>query len=119
NWLQNTFGDGKECNPNVANGRYNGCEPYYFNHGYSSTPMMLFYDGHIEGIGTLRARAATDRSRSSVGYGLWSIDTPMGGGWDDGASGGYFNDIRHDWSSTAHHILTTDGIRGRDAFGDN
>lgn len=118
-WLQNTFGDGKECNPNVSDGRYDGCEPYYFNHGYSSTPVMLFYDGHIEGVGTLRARAATERNISTVGYGLWSIDTPMGGGWTDGSGGGYFNDVRHDWSSTAHHILTTEGIRGRDVFGDN
>jgi prepilin-type N-terminal cleavage/methylation domain-containing protein len=118
-WLQNTFGSGKECNPNVADGRYDGCEPWYFNHGYSSTPVMLFYDGHVDGVGNLRARAATNRNIQSVGYGLWSIDTPMGGGWEDSAPGGYFNDIRGDWTSTAHHILTTEGIRGRDVFGDN
>jgi prepilin-type N-terminal cleavage/methylation domain-containing protein len=118
-WLQNTFGGGKECNPNVADGTYDGCEPYYYNHGYSSTPVMLFYDGHIEGVGNLRARAATNRNLTSVGYGLWSTDTPMNGGYADSSPEGYFNDIRADWTSTAHHILTTSGIRGRDIFGDN
>ena len=34
------------------------------------------------------------------------------------AFGGYFNDLRVDWTSTAHPILTTDGIRGRDKLGD-
>ena len=43
----------------------------------------------------------------------------MGGGYEDGADGGYFMDIGHDWTATSHHILTTDGIRGRDVFGEN
>ncbi len=116
-WLQNMFGDGKECNPNVADGRYDGCEPYYFNHGYSSTPVCLFYDGHVEGVGQLRAEAAGNRNISNVDYGLWSIDTPMGGSWG-GGDGGYFGSIRHDWTNISHTILTTDGIRGRDVFGD-
>lgn len=30
-----------------------------------------------------------------------------------------FNDVRHDWISTAHHILPTEGIRGHDIFLDN
>ena len=119
NWLQNTFGTGKECNAAITDGMYDGCEPYYFNHAYSSTPVMLFFDGHIEGVGTLSVRAATSRALANLGYGLWTTDTPMGGGYDDGSPGGYFNEMRTDWSSTAHHILTTDGIRGRDVFGDN
>ncbi len=118
-WLQDTYRIDRECNPNIIDGVYDGCEPYYFNHGYSSNPVMLFYDGHIEGVGQFQAVLASRRNVTSVGYGLWSIDTPMGGGYEDSADGGYFMDIGHDWISTSHHILTTDGIRGRDVFGEN
>jgi prepilin-type N-terminal cleavage/methylation domain-containing protein len=117
-WLQNRLPGTEYCNNNVVDGMYDGCEPYYFNAGFSSTPTTLFYDGHIEGLGNLQARAATDRNIQQVGYGLWSIDTPMAGDWTDGAGGGYFGDIRADWTSTSHHILTTDGIKGRDRLGD-
>ena len=43
---------------------------------------------------------------------------PMGD-YEDDSDGGYFMDIGHDWISTSHHIQTTDGIRGRDVFGEN
>jgi prepilin-type N-terminal cleavage/methylation domain-containing protein len=118
-WLQNTDRDDRECNPQIVGGTYDGCEPFYFNHGYSSNPVTLFYDGHIEGVGQFDAILATKRQVAQVGWGLWSIDSPMGGGYDDGSDGGYFMDIGHDWTSTSHHILTTDGIRGRDVFGEN
>ena len=118
-WLQNTFGTGVECNPNFLGGQYDGCEPWYFNHGFSSTPVMLMYDGHIENVGNLRVRAATDRQISQLGYGLWSTDTPMEGDYSDSSPGGYFMNQGHDWTATSHHILTTNGIRGRDFFGDD
>jgi prepilin-type N-terminal cleavage/methylation domain-containing protein len=118
-WLQNTFGDGVECNPNFLGGTYRGCEPWYFNHGYSSTPAMLMYDGHVENVGNRRVRSANDRQVSQLGYGLWSTDTPLEGAYADNSFGGYFMELGHDWTATSHHILTTDGIRGRDFFGDD
>ena len=36
-WLQNTHAD---CNPNFTPGTYDGCEPYYFNHGRESVPTV-------------------------------------------------------------------------------
>ena len=92
-WLQNTAGDGKSCNPRQTMfPNYDGCDPYYFNHGYSSAPASLFYDGHVEIMGQLEAEVANNRNISNVGYGLWSIDTPLGGDWG-GGGGGYFGDV--------------------------
>ena len=106
-WLQ---GRRVECNPAFPDGSYDGCEPYYFNHGWESVPMTLFYDGHVQGLGVREAEAADGRHETQAGYGLWSRDTSFGPGPD----GGYFMDLGYDFSETSFHILTTDGIRGRD-----
>jgi prepilin-type N-terminal cleavage/methylation domain-containing protein len=122
-WLQNRRG---ECNPAFIDGLYNGCEPYYFNHGWESVPMTLFYDGHVEGLGVREAIAADSRMCRQTGsdpadpncWGLWSRDTPFEGS-PGGPTGGYFMDYSYDsLSFTSFHILTTDGIRGRDKLGD-
>jgi prepilin-type N-terminal cleavage/methylation domain-containing protein len=116
-WLQNRFTGTEYCNPAFSDGMYNGCEPYYFNHGFSSNPMTLFFDSHIEGLGQQEALQASDKNIDTVGYGLWSTDTPLEGDWSNPA-GGYFEEVRADWTHTSHHILTTDGIRGRDKVAD-
>ena len=90
---------------------YDGCEPWYFNHGYESVPMTLFYDGHVEGLGVAEAMGADSRHEAQSGYGLWSRDTPLG-------SDGYL--ISDSWdflADTSFHMLTTDGIFGRDTLG--
>jgi prepilin-type N-terminal cleavage/methylation domain-containing protein len=103
------------CNPNVTGGRYNYCEPYYFNHGWESVPVALFYDGHVEGVGTRAAQAADSRMRAQTqdpDWGLWSNDTPLGGAPD----GGYFMGLGYDFIETSFHILTTEGAQGRDVL---
>jgi prepilin-type N-terminal cleavage/methylation domain-containing protein len=107
-WLQSRRAD---CNPGFAPGAYPGCEPYYFNHGWESSPMTLFYDGHVEGVGCRKAERADLRQQSLLGYGLWSKDTGFG-------ENGYFIDLGYDQAATSFHILTTDGIRGRDIISD-
>jgi len=110
-WLQQKRAD---CNGNFTGGTYNDCEPYYFNHGWESVPMALFYDGHIESLGVREAEKADRRHRAQTGnddWGLWSRDTSFG---DDG----YFIDLGYDFAETSFHVLTTDGIRGRDKLGD-
>jgi prepilin-type N-terminal cleavage/methylation domain-containing protein len=108
-WLQNRR---VACNPAFGDhGRYNGCEPYYFNHGWESVPQTLFHDGHIDGLGTRQAMAADQRVRSQTGGtgdGLWSRDTPFG------AEEGYFMDVGYDFTETSFHVLTTGGCFGRD-----
>ena len=111
-WLQNRK---SECNPAFPNGGiYGDCEPWYFNHGWESSPMTLFYDGHVESVGVRKAERAHLRAKEQMGWGLWSEDTPWGGG----SNGGYFQDAAYDAAATSFHILTTDGIRGRDIIGD-
>ncbi len=129
-WLQ---GARAECNPAWADGTFNGCEPYYFNASRDSTPMSLFYDGHIEPMGVQEAMKSSARNyaqtqeQSGTGFHLWHRFTPFegtdpadaGGGWPEG---GYFMDMIYDGGSsydaiTSFHILTTDGILGRDKTG--
>ena len=110
-WLQQRR---SECNPAFGSGTYAGCEPYYFNHGWESVPVTLFYDGHIEGLGVREAEKADSRVMAQTNdlYGLWSRDTEPYG------QDGYFIDYGYDFAETSYHVFTTDGIRGRDKVGD-
>ena len=113
-WLQNSRQD---CNPAFSGplyngGTYDGCQPFFFNHGWESVPVTLFYDGHIEGLGVREAEMASSRNLAQAGYNLWHDQIP---GW---MSDGYFSEMSYDWSNTSYHVLTTDGIRGRDKLGD-
>ena len=102
-----------DCNPAFTAGTYNDCEPYYFNHGWESVPVTLFFDGHIEGLGVREAEKADSRVQAQTNdlYGLWSRDTSYG-------EEGYFIDYGYDFAETSFHVLTTDGIRGRDKTAD-
>ncbi|MEE9162143.1 MAG: hypothetical protein V3U35_04140 [Candidatus Neomarinimicrobiota bacterium] len=118
-WLQNVR---KVCNPGFDPPAGVDCEPYFFNHGFESTPATLFYDGHVRLMGTQEALNANRRHLAQTGgpgegYGLWSTDTPFGGGYDPSSNGGYFMDFAYDWTATSYHILTIDGSLGRDTLG--
>jgi len=111
-WLQNTRTD---CNPLFVSGTFDGCEPWYFNADVESSPVALFYDGHVDKVGVRDARAADARAELQSGVGLWHQGTPFG-------EDGYFNNFAYPIATsaagtvpnTSFHILTTDGIRGRD-----
>jgi prepilin-type N-terminal cleavage/methylation domain-containing protein len=121
-WLQNKRGP--ECSPYTGDveglpGRYDGCDPYFFNGSIESSPVTLFYDGHVENLGVEIAVRADSRMRVQTNdpdWGLWSKDTPFGGsgffgqyGWDSGGTA----------APGSFHILTTDGILGRDMLSDS
>ncbi len=109
-WLQNSRA---ECNPAFIVTPDLGmleCEPYYFHHGTDSQPVTLFYDGHIELVSVIGAMLDDSRHDNQAGYGLWSRDTSFG---DDG----YLIDSGYDFANTSYHILTTEGIHGRDILG--
>ncbi len=108
-WLQSRA---VECSPSYNIGTYMGgtCEPFYFNQAWVSSPVTLFYDGHVAPVGTREAMRADGRVREQTrndDWGLWSNDTPWG-------SNGYLSDYGYDQANTSYHVLTTDGIRGRD-----
>jgi prepilin-type N-terminal cleavage/methylation domain-containing protein len=112
-WLQNRK---KICNNFFTSGPYDGCQPFFFNGSWDSAPVQLMYDGHVEMGGMREATDANARvaQQSDDGAGLWSIDTPMGGGYPDFSAGGYYQEAALDWTAVSNHILTLDGIKGRD-----
>jgi prepilin-type N-terminal cleavage/methylation domain-containing protein len=102
-WLQN---------PKIScNAAFTGCEPYYFNHSYQSMPVTLFYDGSVRLVSVLEAMSSDRRQARQIGHGLWSRDTPFG-------EDGYLISDGYDFAATSFHILTTEGIRGRDTLGE-
>ncbi len=104
NWLQNA--------KIPCNASFTDCEPYYFNHSFVSLPVTLFYDGSVRLMGILEAMSSDRRTarQNSDQVGLWTRDTSFG-------EGGYFIEDAYDFAATAYHILTTDGVRGRDTIG--
>jgi prepilin-type N-terminal cleavage/methylation domain-containing protein len=101
-WLQNTK---VPCND-----AFTGCEPYYFNHSYQSMPVTLFYDGSVRIMSVLEAMSSDRRHLRQTEYGLWSRDTPFG-------EDGYFIADGYDFAAASFHILTIDGVLGRDTLG--
>lgn len=101
-WLQNRSTG--MINPNFSG----GTTPWYFNHGYGSAPATLFFDGHVNVAGVSAAIDADVRSLSTGGPPLWSRHTTLQGN-------GYYIQQSYDFQAeTSYHILTTDGIQGRD-----
>jgi prepilin-type N-terminal cleavage/methylation domain-containing protein len=101
-WLQNLK---VPCND-----AFSGCEPYWFNHSYRSMPVTLFFDGSVRLTSVIEAMSADRRAQRQQGHGLWSRDTTFG-------ADGLFIADGYDFAETSYHILTIDGIRGRDVTG--
>jgi prepilin-type N-terminal cleavage/methylation domain-containing protein len=100
NWLQKA--PDQLTNPNFSG----NSTPWFFNHGYNSEPGCLFFDGSISLVGCLRAQQAEQRAGQ-----LWSRNTPFQGS-------GYFGAQSYDFLvRTSFHVLTIDGIEGRDVLG--
>ncbi len=113
-WLQNREG-----------GEFAPCfttpQPYYFNGGYNSAPVVEWFDGHVSLFGIGTAMESNQRIKSQqaavpglVNKGLW---------WGDGVSDpkvswagtGFFQQCGYDMIvDTSFHVLTVDGIMGRD-----
>lgn len=86
--------------------------PYTFNHGLDSSPVALFYDGGVRQLPNMEVLLADFQVLNSTGQtdGLWHRGTPLG-------TDGYFISEGYDFSPLSHHVLTTDGILGRDTLG--
>jgi prepilin-type N-terminal cleavage/methylation domain-containing protein len=97
-----------ECNGNFLDGQYNGCQPYYFNHSWHSVPQCLMFDGHVQPVGVREAKEGDDRSTTQTGRPLWSRNC--------GSLPDYFHAQAYDFPQFigSFHMLTTDGIKGRD-----
>lgn len=100
NW---TFDAPAPTNP-AFTGNYT---PYFFNQGSAATPIAMFYDGRIEILPTAQAVEDDLTVLLGGGPGLWSRDTPLG-------ADGYYGAQAYDGTIVSHHILTIEGILGRD-----
>lgn len=114
-WLQNNR---RDCHPLLPNGPYDGCQPYFFNASSDSVPQTAFYDGHIEGMDMRHASLSHSRARQQGGRGLWlnqQDDSVMPGGFNGSPVVGYFENYGYyPGINVSPHVLTRDGIRGRD-----
>jgi prepilin-type N-terminal cleavage/methylation domain-containing protein len=112
-WLQNR--DGGEYNPSIA-----PASPWLFNQGYNSQPATLFFDGHVSLAGVASAQMADARVAKQnadnemcacPAKGLWHRGTPL----SDEQFGSFYSNLAYDMIvNTAYHVLTVDGILGRD-----
>jgi hypothetical protein len=95
--------------PSPTNPNWAVPEPYYFNHGITSRPGALFFDGSVQEMTMKQAVADDEAVRRSTNFvdGLWHRGTPLG-------ANGYFGAQAFDDTRNSFHILTTDGILGRD-----
>lgn len=127
-WLQNQ--EGGDTNPNIVHPVSGAPVPWYFNHGYNSSPITMFFDGHIDNLGMQDAmqsdlrvwdeNQAAGSGTVAEGRGLW-LRPPGGGKFTTPpttAPTSYFNMQSYDTMvNTCMHISTTDGILGRDTLG--
>ena len=97
-----TGADDGQVNRGVVPGAH-----WFSNLGHEARSQTLFFDGSIATVRTGDAYEDDLRhQKTSGGDGLWSRDTPMG-------TDGHYGDMGID-AATSFHLLTTDGIRGRD-----
>ena len=104
--------------------------PWFFNQGGPSTPAVAFFDGHVgslgvpEAIDSYKRIAFGDSKNKAIKYpgsyfggsggGNFAASFPMPGGYKFGA---YDNIAYNGGNSVSYHVLTSDGIRGRDTIG--
>lgn len=120
-WLQGRSPN--QCNPAFENPTYDGCEPYYFNHAMASAPCTMFFDGSVRVLGVREAVSGDEQVREPGGHGLYF--RPGDEGFDEAAelsSDGFFLNQSYDLEAgeqhkVGFHILTKDGILGRDSLG--
>jgi prepilin-type N-terminal cleavage/methylation domain-containing protein len=123
-WLQ--ANPNASCNRafDVDDATFDGCEPYYFNLAAESAPATLFFDGSVRTVGVREVGESDNQVRNSGGKGLYF--RPGDPGFSDAGSlsdDGYFLGAGYDSSTesteyaTGFHILTKDGILGRDTLG--
>ncbi len=89
-----------------------GCGTYQFNQMYESRSLGMFFDGSVHIVSPREAMDSDVRAKATapplVEKGLWVRNTPFGA-QGFGSAGEYDLLVR-----TSFHILTGDGIAGRD-----
>jgi prepilin-type N-terminal cleavage/methylation domain-containing protein len=120
-WLQG--GRGSACIPGFLATPYD-CQPYFFNLSVDSAPCSMFFDGSVRVMGVREAVASDEAVRQSGGRGLYFRPGDQGfEEADDLSISGYWLEFAADegagleGAAVGYHILTKDGILGRDTLG--
>jgi len=105
--------------------------PWFFNEGGQSSPVTAFFDGHVgqlgvsEAVDTNKRITFADSSNSQIavkgsffgaggGGNKFAASFPMATGY----TFGFFDSVAYnDGIGCSYHVLTADGIRGRDTIG--
>jgi len=124
-WLQGNKSDMKSMNPDAMSPakRGDGGVPWNFNQGTYSAPNCLFFDGSVRTMTVRDAQDLDGRMRRQNGSatmnqkGAWVTNTPMGvTGYYSGQGLGLDIELNNS-GGNSFHVLTTDGILGRDTVG--
>jgi prepilin-type N-terminal cleavage/methylation domain-containing protein len=97
--------------------------PWFFNQGYQSSPATVFFDGHIAQLGVAEAVDAYNRVAKSPTAGdatmkiAGTFATTVPGMPIGYAFGAFDNGAYFDGKYVSYHVLTADGILGRDTMG--
>ncbi len=96
--------------PGPVNPAYDdGITPYAFTNGIDAKPLTLFFDGRVAELPNTQVAAddAKVLEGTAGAVGVWTRDTPFG-------ASGYLGAGTFDGFVSGHHVLTADGIFGRD-----
>lgn len=105
--------------------------PWFFNEGGQSAPVTAFFDGHVDKLSVTEAVDSNNRiAKSDASTNLKVKGSYFGGSGGGGnnfaatfpmASGytfGFFDSVAYNNGiGCSFHVLTADGIRGRDTIG--
>ena len=110
-WLQAAF----RVQPEHQPGTYGGCEPYYFNGSGNRTQppssTMPTPNRYVRKAERPMAESWPSNNKLVSTSGPVAQANLVWGRW-------YYSDTAYDFAQTSFHILTTEGIRGRDILAD-
>ncbi|MBX3355873.1 MAG: type II secretion system protein [Phycisphaeraceae bacterium] len=121
-WLQGAKKDMRGANPDAMSPQHRGLGgvPYFFNQGTYSSPNVLFFDGSVRTMSVRDAIDMDSRSTAQSGKGAWSRTTPLGvtGYYSGPGAANTDLDVElYNIGGNSFHVLTRDGIQGRDTVG--
>lgn len=122
-FLQGARKDMRPTNPDAMSPakRGDGGVPYFFNQGTYSSPNVLFFDGSVRTMSVRDAMDLDSRTKKQNGSSFveaagWVRGTPLGTGGYYGTGGDIDLELQG-VGGNSFHVLTTDGILGRDTVG--
>lgn len=123
-WLQGKRSDMRAGNPDAMSPAHRGTngQPWFFNQGTYSAPNVLFFDGSVRTMTVRDAQDLDGRTFKQFAKKGWITNTPLGPtGYYSGAGMNLDIELNNlvvgGYAGNSFHVLTSDGILGRDTLG--